>query len=134
MILNIASIFVPLFLDMVLKVLARSDEASPLSAPVSSSSLSFDESSVKMFLQPSERKGLEKSAVLQRLFLVATLDGTLTAFDKYSGALYWENKGLGGALIKGALSKSPEHLPLYMFEPIGSASMSAYLSGRGIQV
>lgn len=92
--------------------------------------------SADMLMQPAGMKSLEHSAILRRLLLVVTLDGTLAAYDKYSGAFYWENTELiqGRALLDGKYPENLKGAPIYMFEPVGPAAMFAYLPGGGIQV
>lgn len=89
--------------------------------------------------QPSPTHELGRLALRHRLLLVVTLDGTLTAYDKYSGVLYWRTTDLQdkNALIYGggaAGDISSDGGPLYIFEPVGSAPMFAYLPGGRIQV
>lgn len=87
-----------------------------------------------MLVQPTNMRGLEKSVIHQRLLLVATLDGRLLAFDRYSGHQYWENGQLGGPLLVGRNMPVAEDKPMYLFEPHGAAPMYIYLPESGIQV
>lgn len=88
-----------------------------------------------MILQPAGVKGLERSALVRRLLLVSTIDGNLYAFDKYSGALYWQNDGLGGSTIKGSYAKSQGPTdPIYFVEPQGLGYIYAYIPGAGVKV
>lgn len=89
--------------------------------------------------QPSSAHRLERLALRQRLLLVVTLDGALAAYDKYSGVLYWRTTDLQdkNTLIYGGGASSDinsDSGPLYIFEPVGSAPMFAYLPGGRIQV
>jgi outer membrane protein assembly factor BamB len=86
-------------------------------------------------LQSAGAKGLERSVLVRRLLLVVTLDGTLYAFDKYTGALYWKTANLGNSTITGSYSK--EHTPtnpVYIVEPQGPGSIYAYIPGSGVKV
>lgn len=87
--------------------------------------------------QHGPTQSLGRLAMGQRLLLVLTLDGTLAAYDRYSGALYWRTTELQGGrpIIHGSsASNVNEGGPLYIFEPVGPASAFVYLPGGGIQV
>ncbi|PJF18206.1 IRE1 [Paramicrosporidium saccamoebae] len=85
-------------------------------------------------LQPAGIQGLPQSAVASRLLLVATLDGTLHAFDRYSGVRYWENGQLGGPMVTAQYPQGLESKgAVYLVEPHGAGNLYAYLPGTGIK-
>lgn len=75
---------------------------------------------------------VERSVIVRRVLLVLTLDGTIYAFDKYTGAFYWENQELGGQTIR--VEHSAEASAFYLVEPLDAGSMYVHYPGSDIKV
>lgn len=85
-------------------------------------------------LQSVGETTIARSTVLQRILLVGTLDGTLYAFDKYTGVLLWENKQLGGPLMTRSSNDNDSLGPSYFVEPLNQGSIYAYIPNSGLKV
>lgn len=77
---------------------------------------------------------LEFSAIIRRVLLVATLDGSIHAFDKYTGFLLWHNGELGGPLLGQNITLQSEDVPFYLAEPQDDGPLYVYVPDVGIKV
>lgn len=77
---------------------------------------------------------LEFSAIIRRVLLVASLDGSIHAFDKYTGFLLWHNKELGGPLLGQNVTLQNKTVPFYLAEPQDDGPLYIYVPDVGIKV
>ena len=99
---------------------------SPLS-PVSSS----------QYLEPLTRQSVKQTSPFEHLILLGTLDGSLLAVDRYSGAIKWENGDIGGPLVQSSpyiAAKREGVYPFYMVEAYGDGYVHVMIPGESIKV